>query len=192
MAFKRLTDLTLGTVGLLLSLPIMAVVAVAIRLDSKGPALFLQQRTGLNGTLFEVLKFRTMRIDAEVDGVAQFATEGDPRITRVGKHLRLYRLDGLPQFINVIRGHMSFVGPRPERPEFIGQILKVEPLYDERHTLRPGLTGWAQIKYEYAATVDDSLAKLQLDLFYIKHMTIALDLLILIETLKIVAVRRGS
>ena len=191
MAFKRLTDLTLGTVGLLLSLPIMAVVAVAIRLDSKGPALFLQQRTGLNGNLFEVLKFRTMRIDAEVDGVAQFATEGDPRITRVGKHLRRYRLDELPQFINVILGHMSFVGPRPERPEFISQILQVEPLYDERHTLRPGLTGWAQVCYRYGANLEDSISKLEYDLFYLKNVSFLFDMAIILQTVKIVLWGRG-
>jgi len=191
MAFKRLTDVTLGTVGLLLSLPIMVVVAVAIRLDSQGPALFLQQRTGLNGNLFEVLKFRTMRIDAEVDGVAQFATEGDPRITRVGKHLRRYRLDELPQFINVILGHMSVVGPRPERPEFISQILQVEPLYDERHTLRPGLTGWAQVCYRYGANLEDSISKLEYDLFYLKNVSFLFDMAIILQTVKIVLWGRG-
>lgn len=188
---KRLMDLLLGVLGLLLTLPIMLAVAVAIRLDSQGPALFRQQRTGLLGGSFEVLKFRTMRVDAELDGVARWATEDDPRITRIGKHLRIYRLDELPQFINVILGHMSFVGPRPERPEFIRQILEVEPLYGERHTLRPGLTGWAQVCYPYGANLDDSLRKLEYDLFYLKNVSFLFDMAILFQTVKIVLWGRG-
>lgn len=191
MAFKRLTDLTLSTIGLLLSLPIMAVVAVIIRLDSPGPILFRQKRTGLNGHPFEVLKFRTMRQDAERDGVARWAQEGDPRITRVGGFLRVYRIDELPQFINVIRGQMSFVGPRPERPEFVDKILEVEPLYDERHTLRPGLTGWAQVCYPYGANLEDAIRKLEYDLFYLKNVSVLFDMAIVFQTVKIVLWGRG-
>lgn len=188
---KRLMDLLLGILGLLLTLPIMLVVAIAVRLDSHGPVLFRQKRTGLHGEPFDVLKFRTMSVDAEIDGVARWATEDDPRITRIGKHLRIYRLDELPQFINVIRGHMSFVGPRPEKPEFISQILEVEPLYGERHTLRPGLTGWAQVCYPYGANLDDSIRKLEYDLFYLKNVSFLFDMAIIFQTVKIVLWGRG-
>jgi sugar transferase (PEP-CTERM system associated) len=191
IAFKRLTDLLFGIVGLVLASPIMILVSLAVRLDSRGPALFRQKRTGLHGEDFEVLKFRTMRVDAEIDGVPRWATEDDPRITRIGKHLRVYRLDELPQFINVIRGHMSFVGPRPERPEFVGQIIEVEPLYSERHTLRPGLTGWAQVCYPYGANLDDSIRKLEYDLFYLKNVSFLFDLAIIFQTVKIVLWGRG-
>ena len=191
MAFKRLTDLSLSTIGLIVSLPIMLLVAAAVRLTSPGPALFRQTRVGLNGHLFEVLKFRTMREDAEVDGVARWAQEDDPRITPVGKFLRVYRLDELPQFINVIRGHMSFIGPRPERPEFVSQILEVEPLYGERHTLRPGLTGWAQVCYPYGSNLEDSIRKLEYDLFYLKNVSFLFDMAIIFQTVKVVLWGRG-
>lgn len=191
MAFKRLTDLLLSTTGLIVCLPVMLVVAVLVRLTSPGPALFRQTRVGLNGRRFEVLKFRTMRQDAEVDGVARFAQEDDPRITSVGKYLRVYRLDELPQFINVIRGQMSFIGPRPERPEFVSQILQVEPLYDERHTLRPGLTGWAQVCYPYGSNLEDAIRKLEYDLFYLKNVSFLFDMAIIFQTVKIVLWGRG-
>ncbi len=191
MAFKRLTDLSLSTIGLILSLPVMLVVGAVVRLTSPGPALFRQTRVGLNGHLFEVLKFRTMREDAEIDGVARFAQEDDPRTTSVGKFLRVYRLDELPQFINVIRGHMSFIGPRPERPEFVDQILQVEPLYDERHTLRPGLTGWAQVCYPYGSNLEDAIRKLEYDLFYLKNVSFLFDMAIIFQTVKIVLWGRG-
>jgi exopolysaccharide biosynthesis polyprenyl glycosylphosphotransferase len=191
MAFKRLTDLSLSTIGLIVSLPVMFVVAAAVRLTSPGPALFRQTRVGLNGHLFEVLKFRTMRHDAELDGVARWAQEDDPRITSVGRFLRVYRLDELPQFINVIRGQMSFIGPRPERPEFVSQILQVEPLYDERHTLRPGLTGWAQVCYPYGSNLEDALRKLEYDLFYLKNVSFLFDMAIIVQTVKIVLWGRG-
>jgi sugar transferase (PEP-CTERM system associated) len=191
MAFKRLTDLLLSTVGLIVSLPVMLVVALAIRLTSPGPALFRQTRVGLNGRFFDVLKFRTMRQDAEVDGVARWSQEDDPRITSVGRFLRVYRLDELPQFINVIRGQMSFIGPRPERPEFVNQILQVEPLYAERHTLRPGLTGWAQVCYPYGSNLDDAIRKLEYDLFYLKNVSFLFDMAIIFQTVKIVLWGRG-
>jgi sugar transferase (PEP-CTERM system associated) len=191
MAFKRLTDLSLSTIGLIVSLPVMLAVAAAVRLTSPGPALFRQTRVGLNGHVFEVLKFRTMVQDAELDGVARWAQEGDPRITPVGRFLRVYRLDELPQFINVIRGHMSFIGPRPERPEFVSQILEVEPLYDERHTLRPGLTGWAQVCYPYGSNLEDAIRKLEYDLFYLKNVSFLFDMAIIFQTVKIVLWGRG-
>ena len=191
MAFKRLTDLLLSAIGLIVTLPVMLVVAVVVRLSSPGPALFRQNRVGLNGNVFEVLKFRTMREDAEVDGVARWAQEDDPRITPVGRFLRVYRLDELPQFINVIRGQMSFIGPRPERPEFVRQILQVEPLYDERHTLRPGLTGWAQVCYPYGSNLEDAIRKLEYDLFYLKNVSFLFDMAIIFQTVKIVLWGRG-
>jgi sugar transferase (PEP-CTERM system associated) len=191
MAFKRLTDLLFSTVGLIVSLPVMLVIAALVRLTSPGPALFRQTRVGLNGRHFEVLKFRTMRQDAEVDGIARWAQQDDPRVTSVGKFLRIYRLDELPQFINVIRGDMSFIGPRPERPEFVSQILQVEPLYDERHTLRPGLTGWAQVCYPYGSNLEDAIRKLEYDLFYLKNVSFLFDMAIIFQTVKIVLWGRG-
>lgn len=191
MAFKRLTDLSLSTIGLIVSSPVMLLVAVLVRLTSPGPALFRQTRVGLNGQPFEVLKFRTMREDAELDGVARWAQQDDPRITSVGRFLRVYRLDELPQFINVIRGQMSFIGPRPERPEFVNQIIQVEPLYDERHTLRPGLTGWAQVCYPYGSNLEDAIRKLEYDLFYLKNVSFLFDMAIIFQTVKIVLWGRG-
>jgi len=161
-----------GIVGLILSLPLMAVVAVAVRLDSKGPALYRQQRVGLRGRCFEVLKFRSMRTDAETGTGAQWAIENDPRVTRIGRFIRKYRLDELPQFWNVIRGEMSFVGPRPERPEFVRELLKTIPYYDERHSTRPGLTGWAQVQYSYGSSIEDAAVKLEYDLFYLQNTSI--------------------
>jgi len=169
----------------------MAVVAAAVKLDSPGPALFRQIRVGLNGELFEVLKFRSMRIDAEAAG-AQWAQENDPRVTRLGKYLRTFRLDELPQFINVIRGDMSFVGPRPERPEFVERLREHIPYYDERHTVRPGLTGWAQVCYPYGACVEDALRKLEYELFYLKNMSVFFDAAIVFKTVKIVLFGRGG
>jgi len=188
---KRILDLCCSVTGLALSLPLMAVVAAAVKLDSPGPALFRQIRVGLNGKLFEVLKFRSMRIDAEAAG-AQWAQENDPRVTRLGKYLRTFRLDELPQFIDVIRGDMSFVGPRPERPEFVQQLREHIPYYDERHTVRPGLTGWAQVCYPYGACVEDALRKLEYELFYLKNMSVFFDAAIVFKTVKIVLFGRGG
>ena len=188
---KRILDVCCSVTGLALSLPLMAIVAAAVKLDSPGPALFRQIRVGLNGKLFEVLKFRSMRIDAEAAG-AQWAQENDPRVTRLGKYLRAFRLDELPQFINVIRGDMSFVGPRPERPEFVQQLREHIPYYDERHTVRPGLTGWAQVCYPYGACVEDALRKLEYELFYLKNMSAFFDAAIVFKTVKIVLFGRGG
>lgn len=189
---KRVLDLTVALAGLVLALPLMALVAVAVRLDSKGPVLYRQTRVGRMGRDFPVLKFRSMRVDAESDGAAQWAVENDPRITRIGRFLRKYRLDELPQFFNVIRGDMSFVGPRPERPCFVEELCKMIPYYDERHSVRPGLTGWAQVQYRYGSSIDDAANKLEYDLFYLKHMSLSFDLAIIFQTIRIVLGGHGG
>jgi sugar transferase (PEP-CTERM system associated) len=192
LILKRFLDLCFGLVGLALSLPIMALVALAIRLDSKGPVIFRQRRVGYRGKCFEVLKFRSMRIDAEESNGAAWARENDPRITRVGRCIRKFRLDELPQFINVIRGEMSFVGPRPERPVFVDQLRQEISYYDERHSVRPGLTGWAQVQYGYGASVEAAFRKLEYDLFYLKNMSVLFDFAIIFRTIRIVVTGSGS
>jgi sugar transferase (PEP-CTERM system associated) len=189
---KRLLDLACGVLGLTLSLPIMAAVAIAVKLSSKGPVLYHQTRVGRMSKPFEVLKFRSMNCDAERDNGAQWAVKNDPRVTRVGRFIRKYRLDELPQFINVIRGDMSFIGPRPERPEFVQDLRKTIPYYDERHSVRPGITGWAQVQYEYGASVEDAFNKLEYDLFYLKNVSLTFDLAILFRTVRIVLGGHGG
>jgi sugar transferase (PEP-CTERM system associated) len=184
--FKRTGDICFGVLGFILSLPIMLAVALAVKLDSKGPALYRQVRVGWKGREFEILKFRSMRVDAEVKSGAQWAVVNDPRITRIGKYLRKFRLDELPQFVNVIRGDMSFVGPRPERPGFVADLREEIPYYDARHSVRPGLTGWAQVEYHYGASVDDAYRKLEYDLFYLKNMSLLFDCAIVFQTVRIV------
>jgi sugar transferase (PEP-CTERM system associated) len=191
LILKRIIDLSFGLAGLVLSSPIMAVVALAVKLDSKGPALFRQTRVGYKGRLFEVLKFRSMRVDAEAGG-AQWARKNDDRVTRLGKYLRKFRLDELPQFINVIRGDMSFVGPRPERPVFVDRLREVISYYDERHSVRPGLTGWAQVEYSYGASVEDAVRKAEYDLFYLKNMSLFFDCVIVLKTIRIILTGRGA
>jgi sugar transferase (PEP-CTERM system associated) len=186
LIIKRALDLALAIVGLTISSPIMILVALAVRLDSRGPAIYRQTRVGLGGRCFDVLKFRSMRTDAEQGTGAQWSSANDPRVTRVGHYLRKYRLDELPQFLNVIRGEMSFVGPRPERPEFVGELRKEIPYYDERHSVRPGITGWAQVQYRYGSSVEDALRKLEYDLFYLKNMSPVFDCAIVVRTIGIV------
>ena len=157
-----------------------------------GPAIYSQVRVGKDGVIFTIHKFRSMRVDAEAASGAVWAKQNDPRVTKLGRFLRRTRLDELPQLWNVLRGDMSFVGPRPERPEFIAELTNKVPFYGQRHAIRPGLTGWAQVRHRYGASVDDSLEKLQYDLFYIKHMSFAFDLYIVLETVKTVLVRGGS
>jgi sugar transferase (PEP-CTERM system associated) len=188
---KRGIDLACGLIGVALTLPVMLLLAVAIRLDSKGPIIFRQTRVGLRGKCFRVLKFRTMRTDAEAAGV-QWATDNDPRATRLGRFLRQYRLDELPQFINVIRGEMSLVGPRPERPEFVEKLRKQISYYDERHSVRPGITGWAQTQYRYGSSVEDAARKLEYDLFYLKNMSIFFDCAIILDTVGIMFSGSGA
>ena len=191
-ATKRLLDVVLAVVALVLLAPVLLLVAIAVRLGSPGAALYHQERVGLNGRIFTVHKFRSMRQNAEAGTGAVWAQAGDPRVTPVGRFLRRTRLDELPQLWNVLRGDMSFVGPRPERPQFVAALTEQIPFYGQRHVVRPGLSGWAQVRHSYGSTVEDALQKLQYDLYYIKHMSLAFDLFILLETLKTVVVRRGS
>jgi sugar transferase (PEP-CTERM system associated) len=191
-AIKRLFDVLCAATGLLVTAPVQLVVAIAIKLTSEGPVLYSQRRVGKDGVHFTIYKFRTMRADAEAGTGAVWSTEGDPRVTSLGRHLRRIRLDELPQLWNVLTGDMSVVGPRPERPEFVTNLTHQIPFYGQRHAARPGVTGWAQVRYTYAASVEDSLQKLQYDLFYIKHMSVAFDLFIILETVKTVLMKRGS
>ena len=177
---------------LLITWPIMLLTVILIKLDEgiKAPVFYSQERVGLDGEPFNIIKFRSMRLDAEKFG-AQMASENDPRITKIGNYLRKYRIDELPQIYNVIRGDMGFVGPRPERPQFVQGLIKNVPYYNERHNVKPGLTGWAQLKYPYGATEADSVEKLKYDLYYVKHRSFILDLLILIRTVEIVLFGKG-
>jgi sugar transferase (PEP-CTERM system associated) len=183
---------TMGFFLFLFTWPIMLVTSILIKLEEgmKAPIFYFQERVGLDGQAFNIIKFRSMRIDAEKNG-AQMASENDDRTTKVGKFIRKYRIDELPQIYNVMCGDMGFVGPRPERPEFVQQLIKNIPYYNERHNVKPGLTGWAQLKYPYGATEEDSLEKLKYDLYYIKHRSFLLDLLILIRTVEIVLFGKG-
>ena len=189
---KRAVDLSFALLGLALSAPLMAIIALAIRLDSRGPALYRQERVGLHGRVFDVLKFRSMVQEAEGRTGPQWAQKNDPRVTRIGGFLRKYRLDELPQFLNVLQGQMSFVGPRPERPAFVELLRQKIPFYDERHSARPGITGWAQVRYDYAASVEGAVRKLEYDLFYLKNMSVLLDCLIVFETVRIVLEGKGG
>jgi sugar transferase (PEP-CTERM system associated) len=193
LAAKRVLDLALASLGLLLALPTKAAIALAVRLTSPGPVYYSQRRVGYYGRIFTVHKFRSMREDAEAGtGPVWASKHGDPRVTPIGRLLRKSRLDELPQLWNVLTGDMSLVGPRPERPEFVTGLTQQIPFYGQRHIVRPGLTGWAQVRYTYGATTEDALQKLQFDLFYIKNLSIALDLYILFETVKTVLLRRGA
>jgi len=189
---KRAVDLTLAAVGLAITLPAMLAVAIAVRLDSRGPVLFAQERVGRDGLPFTLYKFRSMRSDAEEATGPVWASADDPRITRVGRFLRRMRFDELPQLFNVLAGQMSLVGPRPERPVFVDDLARQIPYYHQRHIVKPGLTGWAQINYPYGNTVEDALQKLQYDLFYIKNQSLLFDLSIVFTTIKTVVLRRGT
>ena len=189
---KRTFDLGLVCVGGVAALPLMALAAVLVRLSSPGPILYHQERVGLNGRIFKVHKFRTMRQDAEAESGPVWSGENDPRVTVTGRLMRRTRLDEMPQLWNVLRGEMSFVGPRPERPSFVTQLTAEIPFYGQRHVVKPGLTGWAQVRYTYGASVEDAIQKLQYDLYYIKNLSLALDLAIVLETVKTVLMRRGA
>jgi sugar transferase (PEP-CTERM system associated) len=178
-------------IGAILSLPIVVFTAVLIRLESRGPIFYKQERVGKNGRIFTLMKFRSMRVDAEQDGPV-WASKKDTRTTRVGRVIRKIRVDEIPQFWNILKGEMSFVGPRPERPHFVAQLAKEIPFYEQRHHIAPGLTGWAQIKYPYGASIEDARQKLQYDLFYIKNQGLMLDAIILFETIKIILFGRGA
>jgi sugar transferase (PEP-CTERM system associated) len=192
LATKRVFDILAAGLGLLIGLPLMLLVALAVKLTSKGPILYHQTRVGQQGRHFVIHKFRSMRADAEAGTGAVWASKADSRVTPVGGFLRRTRLDELPQLWNVLVGEMSLVGPRPERPEFVEDLTRQIPFYGERHIVKPGVTGWAQVRYTYGASVEDALQKLQYDLFYVKNFTIALDLLIVFNTVKTVLLRRGA
>jgi lipopolysaccharide/colanic/teichoic acid biosynthesis glycosyltransferase len=177
---------------LVLSLPLLPLIMLAVKLDSSGPVLYRQKRVGRGGATFYCYKFRTMREDAEADTGATWAADDDPRITPGGKFLRATRLDEIPQLWCVLKGDMHFVGPRPERPEFVEWLSREIPFYGVRHVVRPGITGWAQVQYKYGNTLEDAREKLQYDLFYIKNVSVGLDLLILFQTIKIVLLGRGA
>jgi sugar transferase (PEP-CTERM system associated) len=189
---RRVLNFSVALIGLVLALPLLPFIALAVKLDSPGPVRYRQKRVGRGGVEFYCLKFRTMRQDAEADTGATWATDDDPRITRVGKILRVSRLDEIPQLWCVLKGDMHFVGPRPERPEFVEKLIKAIPFYNVRHTVRPGITGWAQVQYKYGNTLEDAREKLQYDLFYIKNASIFLDMLIMFQTIKIVMLGRGA
>ena len=188
---KRFLDLSIAGFLLLLAAPVIVLAALLIHFDSAGPVFYTQERVGKNGKAFKVYKFRSMKVDAESRG-AQWAAGDDPRVTRVGKWLRLYRIDELPQLLNVVRGDMSLVGPRPERPEFVRILEKRIPYYSLRHYVTPGITGWAQVTFRYGATAEDAMTKLEADVYYIKNMTLLLDLKILLKTIGVVFLAHGS
>ena len=190
-AAKRLFDIAASSLLLVLTAPVIALFALLVKLDSKGPAFFRQTRVGLFGQDFAVIKLRSMRTDAVANG-AQWATRDDPRVTRLGKFIRKVRIDELPQAWSVLKGEMSFVGPRPERPEFVAGLEEQLPFYAERHMVKPGITGWAQINYPYGASIEDSRHKLEYDLYYAKNYTPFLDLLILLQTLRVVLWHEGA
>jgi sugar transferase (PEP-CTERM system associated) len=189
---KRTFDIVSSSFLLLLASPVMLLTMLAIKLDSPGPVIYRQERVGLGGRGFMCLKFRSMGTDAEKDGKAVWASKNDSRVTRVGAFIRKTRIDELPQLISVLRGEMSMVGPRPERPSFVKELKEVIPFYDVRHSIKPGVTGWAQVRYSYGASVDDARKKHQYDLYYVKNNSLLLDLLVLIETVSVVLFREGA
>jgi sugar transferase (PEP-CTERM system associated) len=192
LLLKRCFDLVFASLGIVLAFPLMVIVAVCIKLDSEGPILFRQERMGQFEHVFRLLKFRSMRVDSESNGLPCWATQNDPRVTRVGRFLRYCRLDELPQFFNILRGDMSFVGPRPERPYFVQKLKEKIPYYEERHLVKPGLTGWAQIKFHYSSSEDETREKLEYDFFYIKNFSILFDLVIIFQTVKTVLSGQGA
>jgi len=191
-AVKRAFDLFVSGLMLLVSLPAMAFTALLIRLESSGPILYRQERIGQHGRPFTIFKFRSMRTDAESDGKPKWAGQNDDRTTRVGRIIRKLRIDELPQIFNVFMGEMSFVGPRPERPFFVQQLLKEIPYYASRHSVKPGITGWAQVRYSYGASIEDAIEKLQYDLYYVKNHSLFLDLMILFQTAQVVLWGKGA
>ena len=188
---RRFVSIGVSVLGLTICLPMIPLLALAVRLSSPGPVLFRQTRVGLGGRPFTIFKFRTMAQNAEANG-AVWAAKNDPRITSLGRFMRKTRLDEIPQLWNVLRGDMAFVGPRPERPEFVQWLTNEIPYYELRHIIRPGITGWAQVRYQYGATLDETKQKLEYDLYYIKHLSLGLDLLIMFETVKTILLRRGA
>jgi sugar transferase (PEP-CTERM system associated) len=191
-AVKRAFDVVCSSLLLVVASPVMLLTALLIKLDSPGPVIYRQERVGLGGRSFMCLKFRSMRTDAERDGVARWATKNDARVTRVGAFIRKCRIDELPQLFSVLKGEMSLVGPRPERPSFVAQLREQIPFYDIRHSVKPGVTGWAQVRYSYGASVEDARRKHEYDLYYVKNNSLFLDLLVLVETVSVVLFREGA
>jgi len=189
---KRLFDLFVSFTILLLALPVMVLTMILIAWESGFPILYRQERVGQGGRIFTIYKFRSMVQNAEKDGTPQWAQAGDARVTRIGNVIRLLRIDELPQIFNVFRGDMSFVGPRPERPFFVDQLIEQIPYYASRHSIKPGITGWAQVRYAYGASLEDAIEKLQYDLYYVKNHTFFLDLLILFQTAQVVLFGKGA
>lgn len=189
--FKRAFDILAAVALLVFFSPLLILTAISIKIDSKGPALYRQRRVGLDGAEFEIYKFRSMREDAEKSG-ARWAAANDDRITRVGRFIRRTRIDEIPQAINILKGEMSFVGPRPERPEFVRMLEQEIPHYRERHIVKPGITGWAQVRHEYTASIEGARDKLAYDLFYIKHFSLLLDVLIVLMTVRVALLGIGS
>jgi sugar transferase (PEP-CTERM system associated) len=188
---KRCVDIVVSLLGIIIGLPLMGVIALAVWLETGSPVLFRQERVGLGQELFTILKFRSMSQTAEAGG-ASWAQDDDPRITRVGRVLRKYRLDEMPQLFNVLRGEMSFVGPRPEQTKLCKMLEEMIPMYWRRHSVRPGITGWAQVKYQYGSTIEDAKHKLEYELYYIKNLSLKLDLAIILATFKVVLFGRGA
>jgi sugar transferase (PEP-CTERM system associated) len=189
---KRLFDISATATLLVFTLPIMAIMALSIAIESGGPVIYRQDRVGRGGRKFTLLKFRSMGLDAEKDGRPSWAVANDSRVTRVGRFMRRTRIDELPQLINVLRGEMSLVGPRPERPEFVAMLTEQIPFYGVRHSVKPGITGWAQVRYSYGSTIEHAVKKLEYDLYYVKNHTLLLDLLILIDTVRVVMIGDGA
>jgi sugar transferase (PEP-CTERM system associated) len=189
---KRMLDLSFSILLGLVSAPLMLLTAAAVKIDSPGPAVYRQKRVGEKGRVFLIYKFRSMRADAEQAGQPVWARDKDDRVTRVGRFIRVTHLDELPQLWNVMRGDMSFVGPRPERPFFVEQLARNIPFYTQRHAVKPGLTGWAQVKYRYGSTIEDAMEKLQYDLYYIKHLSVFFDLTIALDTVKVILFGKGA
>ena len=189
---QRSLDMLVSVLGLVVTCLLMSIVALLIKLDSPGPILYRQERVGKDDQLFQILKFRSMRADAEQDGTPRWAEHRDPRVTRIGAILRRTRIDELPQLLNVLRGEMSLVGPRPERPAFVSALERQIPYYEVRHSVRPGITGWAQINDQYAASLEDAKRKLEYDLFYVKNHSVFLDLAIMLQTLRIILWQQGA
>jgi len=189
---KRAIDLTLSLLMAVATLPLMALTAALVWIEDGRPIFYRQERVGENGRPFVLSKFRSMRKDAEQGGRPVWAKDGDERVTRVGRFIRTTRLDELPQLWNVLRGDMSFVGPRPERPFFVDELSRQIPFYQQRHAVKPGLTGWAQVKYRYGSSLEDAMEKLRYDLYYIKHLSVFFDLTIVFDTVKVVLFRKGA
>jgi exopolysaccharide biosynthesis polyprenyl glycosylphosphotransferase len=192
LLLSRLGGFSLALALALLTAPLMLIVALAIRLSSPGPVFYVQERVGLRGRRFRLYKFRSMRADAEQNTGAVWAAADDPRITPVGRWLRRFRIDELPQLLNVLRGEMAIVGPRPERPEFVQVLSREIPFYGHRHAIPPGITGWAQISHGYGDSIQDAVTKLEFDLYYLKNLSLSLDTYIVFHTLKVMLLRRGA